>query len=319
MNQLQHKGINKTDNLKKNYKKPSIFSSLLMLPTASFYFLTVAIALVLFFIVWGVLEEFGDKSPWIYAGIFSSIILLSAVIARESVFRKQKFFSSAAVGYEDRYNKASQLHRKKRSSPGFSLQQNASILKQIEKYSKAARINKSLPEKHLEVFNFCEEYLTTTAKELKKAEIGSTKWGAIKNGRRKVKVLHKHHLISWAAIESRRLTKAAKISGSMAGKIETGQKATLVLESALDFYPENTKLLESIEVVNDFVSSIKISHWIEQAEKAEFKGNYKRAESNYQDALFYLAREDVTGLDKQEVAEMINMKIKGLKKLKSKN
>lgn len=319
MNQLQHKSINKTDNLKKNYKKPSIFSSLLMLPTASFYFLTVAIALVLFFIVWGVLEEFGDKSPWIYAGIFSSIILISAVIARESVFRNKNRFSTDVDGFENKYKKTTPLHRKKRSSQSFSLQQNTAILKQIGKHSEAARITKTLPDKHLEAFNLCEEYLRVTVRELKKAEIGSTKWGAIKNGRRRVKVLHKHHLISWAAIESRRFTKAAKVSGSMARKIETAQKATLVLESALDFYPENKKLLESIEAVNDFIGSIKISHWIEQAEKAEFKGNYKRAESNYQDALFYLAREDVTGLDKKEVAEMINMKIKGLKKLKSKN
>lgn len=290
-----------------------------MLPTPGFYLLTVAIALILFFIISGILEEFGDKSPWIYAGIFSSLILLSAVIAREIVFRDKRRFSPSAGRYENTHKKTSSVSRKKRSSQGLSVQRNALILKQIEKASKAAGINKKLPEKHLEVFNFCEEYLKLTDGELKKAEIGSTKWGALKNGRRKVKEVHKHHLIAWAAIESRRLTKAAKTGGSIARKIETAQKATLVLESALGFYPENEKLLESIGAVNDFVASIKISHWIEQAEKAEFKGNYKRAISHYKDALFYLARENIIGLNKEEIAEKINLKINGLRKLKSKD
>ncbi len=319
MNHLQHRQGNKTVNLQPDYKKPGIFSSLLMLPNAGFYLLVIAIALILFFINWGILEEFGDQSPWIYSGIISSLILLSAVIAREIVFRDKKRFSSQPSRFGKSYKKTSAITKKKRNSNSFSLQRNASFLKQIEKQSESARINRSLPEKHLDVFNACEEYLRITAEELKKTEIGSTRWGAFKNGRRRIKVIHKHHLISWAAIESRRLTKTAKISGSVAGKIETAQKATLVLESALEFYPEDEKLLESIEAVNDFVASIKISHWVELAEKAEFKGNYKRAVSHYKDALFYLARENITGLDKDVIAENINFKIKGLRKLKSKN
>jgi hypothetical protein len=76
-------------------------------------------------------------------------------------------------------------------------------------------------------------------------------------------------------------------------KMNTAQEALTVLSSALQFYPNETRLIESETVLKDFIASIKVSHWIEQAERAAFKGNSKRAMSLYRDALFFLDREDV--------------------------
>ncbi len=84
-------------------------------------------------------------------------------------------------------------------------------------------------------------------------------------------------------------------------------------------------MIESESALKEFIASIRISHWIEQAQRAAFKGNPKRALSLYRDALFYLAREDVKNIDKEKIAEQINSEIeilrgdptdKPLKKLK---
>lgn len=319
MKHLPGKRINKAY-LKEQNIKPKYIPYFFLLPNAGFYFLSAAIALVLFFLIWGVLLDTGEKSPWIFAGIFSSLILLAAVLLREFVWRDaRRKYLLAAVQYRNKVRRDSSSVGKSSTSRSFTLERNSSFLKLIEKNSKAARFNKNLPAMHLEVFELCNEYLRLTDKELEKIELGSTKWGAIKNGRKRVRDFHKHHLISWAAIESRRLTKAAKLSGSVSKKIETAQRANLVLESALSFYPENPQLLESIEAVSDFTASVKIAHWIELAERDEFKGNYNRAINHYKDALFYLTRENMVKINKEEIAQKINSEIEKLRKLKSEN
>ncbi len=69
MNQLQHREKNATGVLKKTYKKPSLF----LLPTPGFYLLTVAIALILFFIISGILEEFENLKPMYYKEIINEL------------------------------------------------------------------------------------------------------------------------------------------------------------------------------------------------------------------------------------------------------
>lgn len=336
MRQIDPKQLNGMIVPRKSDKIISVF----LLPSSSFYILTVAIALICFFILWAFLQESGDKSPWIYSGILASLIIIGAVVSREIIQRDLRAGRFAgrgiiAPGLEKLggragrpvtgINNSANVKGSRSGGAGgvnskrFTLQRNADFLKLIEQKSATARQFKIFPDKHLEVFELCGEYLKLTERELKRAELGTTKWGAFKNGRKKVKEVHRHHLISWAAVESRRLTQEAKTGGSFANKIETAQKAGTVLEKALAFYPDDRQLLDSVEAVSDFVASIKISHWIELAEKAAFKHEFKRAISHYKDALFYLARENVTTLDKEEIAEKINFEIKKMRKLKAKN
>jgi hypothetical protein len=68
-------------------------------------------------------------------------------------------------------------------------------------------------------------------------------------------------------------------------------------------------LVESGEAVREFVTSIRVSHFIEQAERSAFKGNYKRAVSHYKDALFFLARENNSSNETDLLAEQINLEI----------
>jgi hypothetical protein len=107
----------------------------------------------------------------------------------------------------------------------------------------------------------------------------------------------------------------AKVGGTIAKKMESVNKALTVLDAATEFYPNEQELIDSASAVKEFSATIKVSHWIEQAERAAFKQNYKRALSHYRDALFYLAREEMKTADKDSIADKINIEIENLRKL----
>ena len=124
--------------------------------------------------------------------------------------------------------------------------------------------------------------------------------------------------MSWTEIEARELTQKARNYVTVSEKLNTAQEALNIVESALQFYPQEARLTESESALKDFIASIKISHWIEQAERAAFKGNYKRAVSLYRDALFFLARENVQTGDREVIAAKINAEIDSLRELSAK-
>ena len=103
---------------------------------------------------------------------------------------------------------------------------------------------------------------------------------------------HKFHLLSWASIESNLLIQDAKNRSSVGDKLENAQRALGVLGAAEQYYPSEKQVIDSIVAVKEFIVSIRVSHWIEQAERSAFKENYKRAISHYRDALFFMAKEN---------------------------
>ena len=172
-----------------------------------------------------------------------------------------------------------------------------------------------MPDVHWEVFEICNEYLSVNKRELETVGTGSPRLAALRRGKDVVSQLHKFHLLAWAEIESRSLTQEAKNQVKFSEKLKDAQGALNVLESALRFYPNETQLRESEEAIKEFVVSLKISHSIEQAERAKFKENYKRAISLYRDALFSLARENVKSLERELLAEKINSEIEKIRQL----
>jgi hypothetical protein len=141
---------------------------------------------------------------------------------------------------------------------------------------------------------------------------GSPRLAALRRGREIAGDAQRFHLLTWAEIESRRLTQEANNHVTMADKMDAAQRAHRVIESALEFYPHEEALLDSQVVISDLISQMRIGHWIEQAERASFKGQYRKAISLYKDALFYLARERNVA-DAPLIAERINAEIDGLK------
>lgn len=288
------------------------------LPASNYYVLTAAITTALFFIFWGILREEGEDAPWITSGILASVVLVMAVFLREVILRKARMRYlltqrrldaniknvSVPVGANVNFNK-------------LTLEKNASIIQQIRQKSEAARILGKLSEGHLDVFQMCDQYLLLNKRQMETVGIGSPRLAALRRGREIVQELHFFHLLSWAQNETRVLTQESKIRATMPEKLESAQRALATLNSALEYYPDDRQLLESEAVVKEFITSIKVFHSIEQAERAAFKGSYKRAINHYRDALFFMARENAQSREMELTAEKINAEIENLHRLSS--
>ncbi len=306
----------KTNRLNRNsYKYHRPF----WLPASNYYILTAAVSIAFFFMVWGIFHEANEETPLVLAGIGASVILGGAVFLREVVLRKARHnFLSAQRKLDENINRISLKTNVGVNSSKLTLERNTAILKEIARKSEAAKVLGKLSDGHLEVFELCNDYLNLSENELKTVGVGSPRLAALRRGREKISQLHYFHLLQWAEIETRTLTREAKNSIKIADKLETTQKALSVIDSALQYYPNELHLNESKEAIGEFIASIKVSHWMEQAERSAFKGNYKRAVSHYRDALFYLGRENVQSEQRQIIADKINGEIEKIRILEVK-
>lgn len=246
-------------------------------------------ALALFIGLWWMLVSGGDEAPWLPAGLAASVVLLVALSAREVVMRRAW----------TRYLLENGIQRPSRSSRDYPRPQkmsssgHSSTLRLIQKSSSAADQSGSSPEAHLDVAHLCEDYLNSAEEALSTGSLGSEKDIALRAGRERVKSLHKHHLLIWARNQSRVLTHEAQQKARMFDKIETANRALDCIDSALRIYPAEIELNESKSAIREFIASVKVAHWVELAERAAFKHQYRRAIERYRDALYYLSQEGV--------------------------
>ncbi|HSE21981.1 MAG TPA: hypothetical protein VLB68_09990, partial [Pyrinomonadaceae bacterium] len=170
----------------------------------------------------------------------------------------------------------------------FSASLHSAALRTIQKQSNAADSPGSSPESHFEVAKLCHDYLTSTEEAMRSGSTGSEKGIAVRAGQERVRLLHKHHLLTWARGHSLSLTREAQQRARTFDKIETANKALDCIDSALGIYPDEAELHQSKAAIKEFVASVKVAHWIELAERSAFKRHYRRAIDRYRDALFYL-------------------------------
>ena len=284
------------------------------LPASNYYVLTAAIAIAFFFLIWGILHEGAEEIPWVPAGIGAGLILAGAVFLREIVLknaRRRYLMEQKRLDYN--LKNISVRTARSQSVNKLTLEQNEAIVEEILRKSDAAKILNRLSDGHFEVFEICNEYLLRNEKELQSAGIGSPRIAALRRSRDKIRRLHKFHLMNWAEIEARSRTAEAKNRTEISDKIESAQKALTALETALQFYPAENNLLQSADVVKEFIVSVKTSNLIEQAEKAAFKGNNKKAVSIYRDILFFLARDNFQNEETHLIANKINGEIEKLR------
>lgn len=286
------------------------------LPASNYYILTTAIAIAFFFFLWGILHEGDEEMPWIPAGIGVSVLLIGAVVLREIILRRARnSFLSAQQRLDNNLKKVAPQFNAKSDANKLSVQQNAEIIKTIQKKSEAAKVLGKLSEGHLEVFEMCNEYLVVNKNQLETVGQGSPRLAALRRGREVVLNLHHFHLLTWAELESRLFTQEAQNRVIISEKLEMSQKALTVLGFALQFYPNEPQLVESDKALKEFAASIQISHLIEKAERATFKSNYKLAINHYRDALFFLARENADREKKEIIAAKINSEIEKIREL----
>lgn len=272
------------------------------LPASNYYALTTSVVAAFFFLVWGILHDGGDEMPWITAGVGASIILFMAVVTREVFLRRaRRRYMLSERNYNQQMREVYARMPHERESQKLTIEQNSAILKEIARKSSAAKTLGKFSAVHREVFELCGEYLERNERELRMIGPGSPRLKPLRSSRRDVREFHRYHMLQWAGIEAREMTHEAQTRVSVADKVEAAQSAINIVESALEHYPSERTLIESRELLADLLTSIKVAHWVEKAELAEYRGDFKGARSLYRDALFYLGR-DNTGSDQRGIA-----------------
>lgn len=279
------------------------------MPSASGYMLaTGAAAASLFFLLWFMLHSNGDEAPWVPAGLAASVVMLVAVAAREVVMRRA--WARYLLDYDRREQAEPQPAAgvRRRSSDSYS-----ASLRALHRQSAEANAPGALPEAHLETYLSCQDYLERTDDALRGGAAGGESRATLRAGQERARSLARQHLLNWARGASRSLTHEAQRRVRLSDKIETASRALDVIESALSVYPDEDELRESGAAVREFMASAKVSHWVELAERAAFKGRYSLAIDRYRDALFYLSRETMKEETRLEAAERIGREIEMLR------
>jgi len=275
-------------------------------PSTSGYMVAAAAAsATLFFVLWWMLQS--EENPWVPAGLAASVVMLVAAAAREVVMRR------ALTRYLLDDDPRSTRHDRARSAeyrgqPPPPSQ--SDILRGLERQSAEANANNTRPEVHLRVFQMCGDFLQVAEKSLASPSISTERRLTIRARQDRVRALQKHHMLAWARNSAQSLTQEAQQRARLHEKIEGANRALECIDTALASYPEEEDLQRSAAAVREFVTTSRVAHWVELAQRATFKGRYGRAIDCYRDALFYLTRAEG---DHQVAAEQITREIELLR------
>lgn len=290
------------------------------IPSAYGYMATAgATAAVLFFTLWWMLHTSGDEAPWVPAGLAASVVMLVALAAREVIMRRawtRYILEQNRRGFpssDERTIRRQHSGGSSSSNGSRSMSAQAAALRQLQKQSAEADAAGALPNLHLETYHSCKEYLANMEQAVRQRGINAQSLAALHAGRDRVRALQKHHLLTWASGSSRALTFEAQRRVTISDKIEMALRALDVIDSALNIYPDEAELHESASAIREYIASVKVAHWVELAERAAFKGQYRRAIDRYRDALFYLSRESMGESLRHEMAERITREINMLR------
>ena len=257
----------------------------------------------LFFVLWWMLQD--DENPWIPAGLAASVVMLVAASARVIVMRRAWSRNLPAENVHDRFDRPVP-GRKMRAKAAVS---QGEVLRALEKQSVETN-QEALPDAHLRVFQLCSDFLEDAEKALASPALSLERRITVRARQDRVRVLQKHHLLSWARDSALSLTHEAQQRVRLHEKLETANRALDCIDSALKKYPDNEELNKSAAAVRDFMTSSRVAHWVELAQRASFKGHYRRAMDCYRDALFYLTR---AAGDHHVAAEQITREIELLR------
>lgn len=278
--------------------------------SVGYMFAAIAAASVMFFALWWMLFTGGDEAPWITAGLAASVVLLVALSAREVVMRRAWTRYLLEHGLPESSTRSiSDLHVPLKKT--YSRTAHTEHLRAIQKHSAEANAASS-PESHLEVFNLCQSFLASTEEALRSNSLDAERRNIFRSGQERVRILEKHHMLTWARESSLALTHEAQRRTRTSDKIETAYHALDCLDSALKVFPAETELNASKMAIWEFIASVKVAHWVELAERAAFKGHYRRAINRYKDALFYLERDTLKDEIRIAGAERIGREIESL-------
>ena len=277
-------------------RKPIRMSS-----TSGYLMAVGAAASALFFVSWWVMQS--EENPWIPVGLTASIVVLVAAAIR--VRRAWARYALDDNGYERLARPAPRRVQSRGRQPVFS---QSEAFRALEKRSTETNASDTVPEAHLKLFQLCSEFLEMTEKSLAAPTLSPDRRVRMRARQERVRALQKHHLLTWARDSALSLTHEAQQRARLHEKIETANRALDCIDSARQKYPEEKELDRSAAAVREFIISSRVAHWVELAQRASFKGRYRRAIDCYRDALFYLTRAGAGG-DHEAAAEQITREI----------
>jgi len=266
-----------------------------------------AASAALFFVLWWMLQ--GEENPWIPAGLAASVVMLVAASAWLAVARRAR-----VRPIRDRYSGELRGHSTQRPSGSalHSTGRHSAALRALHKQSADADVRDLPPQAHRDLYHLCSDYLKGTEEALQSSSLPTEIRLALRSGQQRVQTLQRHHLLVWARGSARALTHEAQQRVRLYEKVETANRALECIDYALAVYPDEEELKGSARAVRDFITSSRVAHWVELAERAAFKGYYRRAIDRYCDALFYLTR-DGRDQDREAGGERITREIELLR------
>ena len=279
--------------------------------SVGYMFAAIVAASALFFALWWMLFTGGDEAPWITAGLAASLVLVVALSAREVVMRRawtRYLLDHGVPEHSARSSAEPDVFRKKT----YSATAHTAALRSLQSQSADADAS-SRPESHLDMFNICQSFIARADEALRSNSLTAEKRSIFRAGQERARVLEKHHMLTWARDSSVALTHEAQRRARMTDKIETAYRALDCLDAALKVYPAEAELNASKSAIWEFIASVKVAHWVELAERAAFKGHYRRAIDRYKDALFYLNRDTANEEIRIAGAERIGREIEALR------
>ncbi|EIJ79175.1 hypothetical protein PB1_16499 [Bacillus methanolicus PB1] len=103
----------------------------------------------------------------------------------------------------------------------------------------------------------------------------------------------------------------AKLAKSVNAKINNANKALMELKEFAKEYGYLNELL--VHNIQHFIHKVELDDLILKAEKFEFKGNNKKALEQYQEALFFLKKDDIPDQKQDDLIRKLENKINSLK------
>ena len=106
--------------------------------------------------------------------------------------------------------------------------------------------------------------------------------------------------------EVRKILARAELRTTPRTKITEASKAILKIQDVRKEYGLNFPVLGELETnARRFMHQVELQGFLTEAEKAEFKGNRKKALDQYQEALFFLQRDDIDDrLQKNQIGDV---------------
>ena len=288
------------------------------LPASTYYFLASAAAIGAFFLVWAILHDAGERSPWIPAGLVASGLLICSGAIRELIVRAVRRQIAIEQRKLDLALLSAPLPRVAINPDKLTLERNAAFLNEIQRKSEAAKVLSSISASHREVFELCEDYIGLVDRELPTVGIGSPRLRPLTKGREYAVRFHRYHMLRWAEGEARGFAHSAASEFDPTRKLERASEVLTALEMASVHYPDESKLRDSESAVRELIASIKAKVLIERAKVEKTAGDDDELQLLLAEAEALVAQgEELSGGTNSVFIELDN-EIKSLKNVSSK-